>query len=163
MLRASVSLVLALGAASCGTQAAMLNMTTWNEGAFSISLPAEMSKVDDQGDDSQCAIFATADRAVEVSYDFGWYSSDLSSELDSFETYRSEAAVIDGEDAVVVVGTLKPDARWRHEGRRVVAATWQHIGGAESQAKLTVLCQLKDARLESAMLDVIRGVRFHSK
>lgn len=130
---------------------------TVDEGPFSFRLPSGFMKLPVQGVDSNVGRFRSGDGAVELNYDWGWYSNDLSHDPARFSRYRPCTAIIDAREALVVTGRLRDP----HDDREyVVAATWRNVMRGSIPVHLTIWISSREPTSVDELFALLHTVTF---
>lgn len=172
-LHFTACMVVALSAAACvspgtdaGTTCAPVTLSTdgwqrFDEDGFTLRLPPDFTEVEARGIDSQVGTFRSGDGGTEITYDFGFYSSDLAA--DTTRSVESErcTAVIGGKPATIVVATMRNDADVREGRRHMVAGAWRNVvSGGQQAIHLTVWAATSDSTRIPELRAVLQSVQF---
>ena len=121
-------------------------------GPFSMRVPPGFEEADVQAVDSRAGVFRDASTGAEITYDYGWYSNDLTSDPDRLAERARCQVDIGGHAATVVVGELRPASE--QQRAFVAAATWRNLETDGQPVHLTIWSSTPD----STQLDQLRGV-----
>ncbi|HSJ30788.1 MAG TPA: hypothetical protein VK933_05095 [Longimicrobiales bacterium] len=148
------------GEAPASCAAPTVDVSRWetvDAGEFSFRLPPGLRESPVQGVDSKVGLFRTQDGAVELSYDWGWYSSDLSHDTATFSSYRACSGIIDDREALVITGQLRDPA----DGRaHVVAATWRNVVRGPMPVHLAIWSTARNPMSVDEMFALVHTVTF---
>ena len=164
-------LVCALALSACGQKrSAQIDQTAcspanvsrdgWQRvdpGPFSLEMPREFSRVNTQAIDSRAGTYRSPSGDVQISYDFGWYSNDLSPQSTLIEYARCTTA-IGGRPVTVVVGKLQTASV--EAARFVVAGAWRNVESGTQPVHLTVWTTARDSAQTATLRAVVGSVRF---
>lgn len=130
--------------------------------AFTFRLPPGFERQDVQAIDSRAETWRRG--AAVVSFDMGWYSSDLRDSGGMYDDYQACTENIGGRDAYLITAIINNPADTAQHGRYVAAATWRDIPRPDSRddtpVHLTIWTETADAAARDEMLRVLRSVRF---
>lgn len=131
-------------------------------GAFTFRLPAGFERENVQAIDSRAESYRFGE--ARVSFDLGWYSSDLRNTAGTFTDYRACTETIGGHDAYVITAVIDDPADTAQDARYVTAATWRDIRAPDARddmpVHLTLWTETDDADNRDEMLRVLRSVEF---
>jgi hypothetical protein len=120
-------------------------------------MPPGFAAVDAQPIDSRAGAYRNVADSVQIAYDYGWYSSDLTPDADRLIERTRCAASIGGKPATIVLGEVPGIGE---SGRYVVAGAWRDVESSDPPVHLTVWSTAHDSARTGMLLAVLNSIEF---
>ena len=134
---------------------------------FAFRLPPGFREVRVQGIDSYVGQFEADGGMSVVTFDFGWYSGDVSYSPGSYAHYNRCAEVIGGRTATLMTAIVINPNWPRQDGRQVAAAGWRNVRDLPDSVRghdhLTIWAETRDRVRIPQFLAMLRTVEFRPR
>jgi hypothetical protein len=131
---------------------------------FAFRLPPGFQQVPAQGIDSHVEQFEADGGMSVVTFDYGWYSNDLTFQPGTYEQYDRCAEVIGGRQATLITAVIRNPNWPRQDGRQVAAAAWRNVRDVPDTIPghdhLTMWGETRDHARLRQLLAMLRTVEF---
>jgi hypothetical protein len=148
----------------------VLDVSRWelvDRGTFAFRLPPGFRQIPAQGIDSWVEQFEADGGMSVVTFDYGWYSNDLSPVPDSYVHYQRCTELVGGRTATIISAIIS-NTNWpRQDGRQLAAAAWRNVrdlpDSIPSHDHLTIWGETRDRGRLRQLLAMLRTVEFRPR
>jgi hypothetical protein len=122
-----------------------------------MQVPPGFEQADVQPVDSRAGAFRRPSGGAEITYDYGWYSNELTPDATVLTEDVRCADNIGGMPATIVIGERNDDSE--AAGKYVVAGAWRNVERGDQPVHLTVWSTTRDPTEIEMLRRVLRSVQ----